>query len=63
MAAELVHAGLKRDAGAGGRLLKDHGKRLAVQVPVADAVFLFIFELVAEVQDLHNVLLGQIQHL
>ena len=63
VAAQLEHARLKGDAGAGGVLLKDHGQGLAMEIVVDDAVLLVIFQLVRRVQDVQNVLLGQVQQL
>ena len=63
VAAQLVHPGLKGDAGAGGIFLEDHGQSLALQLIVGDAVFLAEFQLVRGIQDLQNILFRQVKQL
>ena len=63
MAAQLVHTGLKGDSGAGGVLFKDHGQSLALEIVVGQSMLLIVFHLIAGVQDVGNVLPGQVQQL
>ena len=63
MSAQLVHSSLKGDPGPGGVLLKNHGQSLAPEIVVDQTVLLAVFQLVSGVEDLDDVLLGQIQQL
>ena len=60
---QLVHTHLEGHPGAGGVLLKDHGQGLAPQLVVGQAVLLAVLHLVRRVQDLVDVLGGQVQQL
>jgi hypothetical protein len=63
VAAQLVHTGLKGDTGTGGVLLKNHGQGLALELIVSNAMLLAKFQLVGGVQDLQDLLAGQVQQL
>ena len=63
VSAQLVHSSLKGDPGPGGVLLKNHGQSLAPEIVVDQTVLLAVFQLVSGVEDLDDVLLGQIQQL
>ena len=63
MAAQLVHAGLEGDAGPGGIFLKDHGQGLPFQNIVWQAVGLVILHLVGHIQNVADILAGEIQQL
>ena len=61
MAPQLVHANLKRHSGAGGVFLEDHGQGFAFEIVVGNAMLLAVLHLVRRIQNLGNVLPGQIQ--
>ena len=61
--AQLVHASLKGDAGAGGRFLENHAERFSGKMGVGDPVFLFIFELVRQIEGLEDVRFGPVAQL
>ena len=60
VAAQLVDAHLKADAGAGGGFLENHAQALALEVGVGDAVLCLVFQLVGQVQDVQNLLAGEV---
>ena len=61
--AHLIGPHLKGHTGPGGIFLKNHGQGLAFQAVVGQAVLLVVLHLVGHVQDLGNVLPGQVQQL
>ena len=62
LTAELVHTYFKGNAGTGGSLLEDHAEGLSLKQTVADAVLLFIFELVGQIEDVVDLTGCEIQH-
>ena len=61
--AQLVHTGLKRNTGAGGQLLEDQSKALALQMAVRNVVFVLILQLVCHVEQVDNLLARTVQQL
>ena len=61
-AAELIHTDLKGNTGAGGGLFKNHAEGFARQAAMFNVVLLLILELVCQIQNLIDILAGQIQH-
>ena len=60
VAPQLVDAHLKADAGAGGGFLENHAQALALEVGVGNAVLCLVFQLVGQVQDVQDLLAGEV---
>ena len=60
MPPQLIHAHLKGDPGPGGGFLKDHPQGLALEMGVGNAVFLLVFQLIRQVQDIDDLLAGKV---
>ena len=59
-APQLIHAHLKGDPGPGGRFLKDHPQGLALEMMMGNAVFLLVFQLIRQVQNVDDLLAGKV---
>ena len=61
--AQLIDARFKRHPGASGGFLKNHSQGFARQQRMGDAVPALIFQLVGQIEDTDDILLGKIQQL
>ena len=63
MAPQLEHSGLKGGTGAGGVFCKDHCQRFPGQTAVRNSVAYIVFQLIRQIEDLKDILGGEIQQL
>lgn len=63
LTAQLIHAGFKRNTCARRELLENHAEALAFQMAMRNVVFLFVLELICQVQNVDDIILGAVEQL